>query len=50
MNYALINAFLKLLENYRKRMTPQQYRALRGQAANGDIPGARRGLARIIRA
>lgn len=50
MNYALINAFLKLLENYKNRLTPQQYRALRGQAVNGDILGARRGLARIIRA
>lgn len=50
MNYALINAFLKLLESNKNRMTPQQYRTLRGQAVNGDVPGARRGLARIIRA
>jgi len=49
MNYALINAFLKLLGNNKKRLTPQQYRALRGQAASGDVLGARRGLARIIR-
>jgi hypothetical protein len=49
MNYALINAFLKLLENYKTRLTPQQYRTLRGQASNGDVPGARRGLERLIR-
>jgi hypothetical protein len=49
MNYALINAFLKLLNNYKNRLTPQQYRTLRGQAEGGDIPGARRGLERIIR-
>jgi hypothetical protein len=49
MNYALINAFLKLLENYRNRLTPQQYRTLRGQAANGDVLGARRGLERLVR-
>jgi len=49
MNYVLINTFLKLLENYRNKLSPQQYRTLRGQAANGDVTGARRGLERLIR-
>ena len=49
MNYALINAFLKMLESYRNRLSPQQYKTLRGQAAGGDVTGARRGLERLIR-
>lgn len=49
MNYTLINAFLKRLESCRHKLTPQQYKTLRGQAANGDVPGAIRGLERIIR-
>ena len=49
MNYALINAFLKLLDGYKARLTQQQYRTLRGQAASGDVTGAKRGLDRLIR-
>ncbi len=49
MNYSLINAFFKLLDGYRARLTLQQYRTLRGQAASGDVNGAKRGLERLIR-
>lgn len=49
MNYTLINAFLKLLDGYKARLTQQQYRTLRGQAASGDVTGAKRGLDRLMR-
>ena len=49
MNYSLINAFIKLLEGYKARLTQQQYRTLRGQATSGDVTGAKRGLERLTR-
>ena len=39
----------ELREKYlKRRITPQQYRTLRGQAIAGDIDGAMKGLARIL--
>lgn len=31
------------------QITPQQYRTIRGQAVAGDVDGATKGLARIVR-
>ena len=33
----------------RKEITPQQYRTIRGQAVAGDVDGAVKGLAQIVR-
>lgn len=50
--YAAAHAILtELRTNYRKRrITPQQYKTLRGQAIAGDIDGATKGLAKVLRA
>lgn len=36
------------LKAYRKKLTPQQYRTLRGQVLAGDHDGAMRGLEKIL--
>lgn len=36
------------LKGYRRRLTPQQYRTLRGQVLAGDAAGAMRGLNKIL--
>lgn len=39
----------ELRERYlKRRITPQQYKTLRGQAIAGDIDGAVKGLAKIL--
>lgn len=43
------NALLAL-KAYRHRLTPQQYRTLRGQVLAGDGGGALRGLRKLLRA
>ena len=43
-DYARANVFLRHLKN--SKLTLQQKRVLRGQALNGDLDGARRGLER----
>ena len=40
---------LKVIEKNKKKMTPQQYRTLKGQCLAGDIDGALKGLNRILR-
>ena len=40
---------LKRLNLFRKYLTPQQYKTLRGQVLAGDFDGAMRGLDKIIR-
>lgn len=40
----------ELREKYlKRRITPQQYRTLRGQALAGDVDGAVKGLANVLR-
>ena len=36
------------LKAYRDRLTPQQYRTLRGQMLKGDTEGALRGLKKLL--
>jgi hypothetical protein len=38
------------LKAYRDRLTPQQYRTLKGQVLAGDADGALRGLQKILTA
>ena len=46
--YVNAKCFLKILrQNYRK-LTPQQFKTLRGQAVNGDVDGATKGLEKIL--
>lgn len=49
MNYTLINAFLKMLDQYKRKLSAQQYKTLRGQALSGEVYAAQRGLDRLIR-
>lgn len=37
------------LKAYRGKLTPQQYKTLRGQILAGDAQGAKRGLMKILR-
>ena len=37
------------LKLYRKYMTRQQYRSLKGQAIRGDVAGAEKGLQNLLR-
>ena len=46
-DYARANMFLRQLKE--SRLTLQQKRTLRGQALNGDLNGARRGLEKLER-
>lgn len=41
--------FWSALKKARKYMTNQQYRTLKGQALNGDIEGAVKGLQKLMR-
>lgn len=41
---------LKAINVHRSKLTRQQYRTLRGQAINGDIAGADKGLKTILKA
>lgn len=43
-----ISEFLRLLRNT-PNLTPQQFRTLRGQAIHGDIAGAEKGYARLMK-
>lgn len=49
MCYLKAREFLDKLRLYRKSIDTQIYRTLRGQALNGDLQGAERGLERILR-
>lgn len=49
MNYQAINLFLKILDKNKKRLSPQQYKTLKGQAINGNVECAEKGLARLLR-
>lgn len=43
--YKQINQFIKELKN--SKVTPQQYRTLKGQALSGDLEAAIKGLNKI---
>lgn len=39
---------LKLIDKNKNRLTPQQYKTLRGQCLSGDVGGAIKGFYRIL--
>lgn len=43
------DAILRDLKTNAKRLTRQQLKTLRGQALSGDVDGAEKGLARILK-
>lgn len=47
--YLKAREFLEKLRKAQKQLDAQTYRTLRGQALNGDVQGAEKGLERIIR-
>lgn len=47
-DYVKAMPFLRELKSYRKILTVQQYRMLRGQALHGDYEAAARGLETIL--
>jgi hypothetical protein len=49
MNYQAINSFLKVLDKNKKRISPQQYNTLKGQAVKGEIECAEKGLSKLLR-
>ena len=40
---------LKLLKNYYYKLTPQQFKTLKGQCLAGDVEGAKKGFYKIVR-
>lgn len=40
---------MKLLKANRSRLTPQQFRTLKGQVLAGDITGAQKGLQKLLK-
>jgi len=42
-------SFIELLKEFNGVLTKQQIKTLRGQALSGNIPGALKGLERIIK-
>ena len=50
MRYLRVHSFLvELRKKYlERRITPQQYSTLRGQATHGDLDGANKGLANVL--
>lgn len=43
-----MNEFLKSLKNYRRVLPKNIIKTIRGQALNGDLEGARKGLEKAI--
>lgn len=39
---------MKHLKSKREQLTPQQYRTIKGQILSGNIPGALKGLNRVL--
>ena len=50
MTYTEICLVLDDLRRNREKMTPQQYRTIKGQALAGDVAGAYKGLGKIKKA
>ena len=44
-----VRQFLAMLKMHDGELTQQEYKTLRGQAINGDIDGATKGLERLLR-
>ena len=40
---------LKLIKNNHYKLSPQQFRTLKGQCLSGDVEGAKKGFYRIVR-
>ena len=47
--YVATAPFLARLKLFRRELTAQQWKTLRGQALSGDLEGAEKGLAVIVR-
>ena len=47
--YAAAAPFLARMKLFRRELTAQQWKTLRGQALSGDLEGAEKGLAVIVR-
>lgn len=43
-----INKFIRLLKQYKNILSKQQIKTMRGQALNGDLNGARKGLEKLL--
>ena len=43
-----LNQFLKKLRKHKNHMERNTFKTIRGQAINGDLEGARKGLMRIL--
>lgn len=44
-----LNEFMKMLKSNKENLTRQQYKTVRGQALSGDLEGARKGLAKLLK-
>ena len=40
---------IKILKNYYYKLTPQQFKTLKGQCLAGDVEGAKKGFYKIVR-
>lgn len=40
---------LNMLKNYYYKLTPQQFKSLKGQCLAGDVEGAKKGFYKIVR-
>ena len=43
-----LKLFIKTLNEYKRRLTSQQFRTIKGQALAGDVVGARKGLNKLM--
>lgn len=43
-----LTEFMKILKCNKQNLTRQQFRTIKGQAFAGDIPGAKKGLNKIL--
>lgn len=44
-----MNQYIKILKNYKYRLSKQQYRTLKGQILSGNIEGFKKGLIRCLK-
>lgn len=49
MNNSEISNTIKLIKKHYRKLTPQQYKTLKGQCIAGDVVGAKKGLLKIIK-
>lgn len=47
--YTELDAFIDSLKSYRRVLSRQQIRTIKGQALNGDLDGAQKGLAKMLK-